>query len=231
MPASAPSACVIIPAFNEAAAIDGVVREALTVTPDVLVVDDGSIDETGRLAAEAGAQVQRLEANLGKGAALLHGFVWARERGCEVVVTLDADGQHDAREIARFIDTYRRTRIPVLIGNRLWDPARMPPIRRWTNQFMSRLLSRMMGRYLPDTQCGFRLYRTDILAYAPVQSRRFAMESEILLQLALRGFRMDSVRIPTWYRGETSSIHPILDTVRFILMLLRFQHERRMRRA
>jgi hypothetical protein len=87
-----------------------------------------------------------------------------------------------------------------------------------------------MGTYLPDTQCGYRLYRTEILTFAPTASQRFAMESEILLQLALRGFRMDSVRIGVIYRGEKSRIRPVVDAGRFFIMLLRFHHERQMRR-
>ncbi len=224
------SYCVIIPAFNEASRIAAAVTGALLAAPHVVVVDDGSTDDTAARAKELGAEVIRHEQNHGKGASLISGFAYAREHGFDAVITMDADGQHDPAEIPRFVETYLRTRIPVLIGNRLWDKSKMPPIRRWTNQVMSRLLSHIMKMYVPDTQCGFRLYRSDVLAFAPAGSQRFAMESEVLLHLALRGFRIDSVRINPIYRGEKSRINPLMDAFRFIMMLVQFHHDRQMRR-
>lgn len=220
--------CVIIPAYNEASRIETVVQKAMNLAPLVIVIDDGSTDDTGIRSSNLGAIVVRHEFNHGKGASLISGFTSAQEHHCDVVITMDADGQHDPAEIPRFVDAYRRTRIPVLIGNRMWNSQEMPPIRRWTNLFMSWLLCRIMKIYLPDTQCGFRLYRSDILQYVPTGSQRFAMESEILLQLALRGFRMDSVRIPTIYKGEKSRINPIMDTIRFFMMLVQYHHNRKM---
>lgn len=224
------SYCVIIPAYNEASRIEAVVAGAVRVAPCVVVVDDGSTDDTAARAKDLGAEVIRHEMNHGKGASLITGFAYAREHGFGAVITLDADGQHDPAEIPRFVETYLRTRIPVLVGNRLWDKTKMPPTRRWTNQFMSRLLSHIMKMYVPDTQCGFRLYRSDLLAYAPTASKRFAMESEVLLHLSLRGFRIDSVRIDPIYRGEKSRINPLMDAFRFVMMLIQFHHDRQMRR-
>lgn len=222
------SFCVIIPAYNESGRIDKVVRRAKEFSPLVVVIDDGSRDATAAEAEAAGAVVVKHPMNLGKGASLVTGFTYAREHHCHAVITMDADGQHDPAEIPRFVDAYRRTRIPVLVGNRLWARSNMPVIRRWTNQFMSWLLSRIMNRYLPDTQCGFRLYRSDILSFVHTGAQRFAMESEILLHLALRGFRMDSIRITTIYRGEKSRINPLLDTFRFFMMLVTYYHDRKM---
>ncbi len=223
--------CVLIPAYNEAHRIESVVASARKYCRDVVVIDDGSTDDTGDRARALGARVLRHQVNHGKGASLITGFAHAHEQGYEVVITLDADGQHDPEEIPRFVDCYERTKIPVLIGNRMWNAAEMPLIRRVTNQFMSRLLCRIMKVYIPDTQCGFRLYRSDVLGFAPTGSQRFAMESEVLLHLALRGFRMDSVRIATIYRGTKSRINPLLDTLRFVMMLVQFHHDRQMRRT
>lgn len=230
-PARESAPCILIPAFNEAHRIGPVVTGALAHGYPVVVIDDGSTDETGALVRSLGAEVIRHDHNHGKGASLVSGFAYAREHGHPVVVTLDADGQHDPAEIARFVDAYRRTGIPVLIGNRMWNDAEMPLVRRWTNRAMSMLLCRIMKAYIPDTQCGFRLYRTDVLSFAPAVSRRFAMESEVLLHLALRGFWMDSVRISTIYRGSKSRINPLVDTMRFVMMLVQFHHDRQMRRT
>ncbi len=215
--------CAVIPAFNESGRIGPVVAEARRHGLAVIVVDDGSSDNTASVAAAAGAEVIRHAENAGKGAALRTGFRRALEASYEGVVTLDADGQHDPEEIPKFIEAYERTGIPVLIGNRLWNPAGMPLVRRLTNRFMSWLLSREMGRYVPDTQCGFRFIRTDLLPYLETHSERFAAESEVLLEMAARGIRMDSVRIRTIYGGERSKIRPCADTIRFWRMLRRWR--------
>ncbi len=216
------SFCVMVPAFNEAERIAQVLEGCRRHAEHVVVIDDGSTDETGNIARAAGCEVIRHEKNMGKGASLISGFHHARDRGFEAIITLDADGQHDPDCIPRFVDTWRRTRIPALIGNRFWDRDKIPMIRRWTNQFMSAWLCRVMKKYVPDTQCGFRLLQTSLLPYLPVSSQRFAMESEILLQLAMHGFRMDSIRIPVVYAGQTSRIRPVVDSARFVAMLLRY---------
>lgn len=211
--------CAVIPAYREATCIGRIVAEVLTLGIEAIVIDDGSDDGTAAAAEAAGATVVRHPANRGKGAALLTGFREARSRGCEAAVTLDADGQHDAAEIPKFIEAYERTGIPVLVGNRLWNPEGMPWIRRATNRFMSWLLSREMGQYVPDTQCGFRLFRCDLIPHIETRTERFAAESEVLLHVAARGIPIDSVRIRTIYGNETSKINPFADTVRFYRML------------
>ncbi|MCX7819333.1 MAG: glycosyltransferase family 2 protein [Kiritimatiellae bacterium] len=226
IPAAPPRYVAVIPAYAEEERIGPVVAAARAHGVHVLVVDDGSPDRTAEVARAAGAEVIRHPENRGKGQALQTGFRRAAELGCEAVITLDGDGQHDPAEIPRFIEAYERTRIPVLIGNRMWDCRGMPLVRRLTNRFMSWLLSREMRRYLPDTQCGYRLFRTDLLRFVETESDRFAAESEILLRLAARGLRMDSVRIRTIYRGERSKIRPLADTIRFCRMLRRWRRAR-----
>lgn len=222
--------CIVVPAFREEKRIGDVVRRIRAHVPDVVVVDDGSGDGTAAEAERAGAIVLRHPVNQGKGVALATGFKYARERGYEALVTMDADGQHDPEDLPGFLEAYQRTGIPVLIGNRMADVQGMPWVRRWTNRFMSWLLSRIMGQYVPDTQCGYRLYRCDILPFLSAGSERFAAESEVLLHLSQRGVRMDAVRIRTIYGDEKSKIHPGADTLRFFGMLLRFRREERKRR-
>lgn len=217
--------CVIIPAFREEKRIANVVREVRKSGLDVIVVDDGSEDGTSAAAKEAGAVVIRLEQNCGKGVALNTGFDYARNNGYDAVITMDADGQHDPVEVPKFIEAYVRTGIPVLVGNRMAAPESMPLVRRMTNRFMSWLLSRVMGQYVPDTQCGYRLYRCDVIPFVSAQAERFAAESEILLHVAARGIRIGAVRISTIYADEKSKISPAKDTLRFLQMLLKYQRE------
>ncbi len=219
--------CVVIPAYCEEKRIADVVRGALKHVKDVLVVDDGSKDRTAEEARGAGAVVVVHEVNKGKGAALNTGFEHARAHGYDAVIVLDGDGQHDPGDIPQFIEAYARTGIPVLIGNRMWDKAHMPLVRRMTNAFMSWLLSEQIGQYVPDTQCGYRLYRLDIIPFVPTEAARFAAESEIILHIASRGLRMDAVPIRAIYRDEKSKINPFKDTFRFFAMLRRFRKKRR----
>lgn len=214
---------VVIPAFREERHVGGVVRAVRAEGFDAVVVDDGSDDRTADAAGEAGAMVIRHDRNQGKGIALQHGFDYARAHGFEAAVTLDADGQHRPEEIRRFVEAYARGDAPVLIGNRMADTTTMPLIRRWTNRFMSWLLSRMMGQSVPDTQCGFRLYRLDAIPPVGGGAERFAAESEILLEIARRGVRIGSVPISTVYGEERSKVNPLTDTIRFFRMLRRYR--------
>jgi glycosyltransferase involved in cell wall biosynthesis len=218
---------VLVPAYREAEHVGDVVRGIRRRAPRVIVVDDGSDDATAARAEEAGAQVIRHDVNRGKGAAVQTGLRHARAAGLEFVIVMDADGQHDPEDIPAFIEAYRRTGDPVLVGNRMADPRGMPLLRRHTNRFMSVLLSRKMGQRVPDTQNGFRLYRLDVLPEAPLNAQRFAAESEILLELAARGLRVGAVPTRVIYGNEKSKINPVRDTLRFCGMLHAWNKRRR----
>ena len=217
--------CVLIPAYREDRRIAAVVREVRDYCPDVIVIDDGSPDDTDKVAAEAGAIVLEHVRNQGKGAALQTGFDYAREHGYDLAITLDADGQHAPSDIPAFLQAYERTHSPVLVGNRMGDVAAMPRLRRFVNRFMSDLLSRVMGQHVPDSQCGFRLYHRSAFPAGPydAHSQRYAAESEILLRLALEGRKIGAVTIQTIYGDEKSKVRPLADTLRFFRMLRRFK--------
>jgi glycosyltransferase involved in cell wall biosynthesis len=227
MPPPPPKICILIPAFKEEARVGAVVRDVRDFCPEaeIVVIDDGSPDDTDRAAAEAGATVLEHVHNQGKGAALQTGFDYAREHGFDLAITLDADGQHAPSDIPAFLQAYARTHSPVLVGTRMGDLADMPRLRRFVNRTMSRMLSRAMGQYVPDTQCGYRLYHRSAFpeGLPDTASRRFAAESEILLRLSLRGVKIGSVAIQTIYGTEKSKVNPFTDTLRFFRMLRRFK--------
>ena len=156
----------LIPAFNEAERVAGVVRGAGAHLP-VLVVDDGSTDDTAARAKGAGAVVLRQNPNQGKGAALRVGFRWALDEGHEAVLTLDADGQHDPAEIPKFLHAYADCRPDLIIGAR--DFRHIPPVRRVANTLGRRSFSWALGQPVRDNQSGYRLisnslpYRTFVL--------------------------------------------------------------------
>ena len=109
---------VIIPALNAQRTIANIVVETRKQLEPVIVIDDGSNDSTGAVAAAAGAIVLRHDVNRGKGAALKTGFAWALDNGCDAVITLDADGQHLPGEIPKFLDEYEKSRDDIIIGGR-----------------------------------------------------------------------------------------------------------------
>lgn len=226
-PAMEIKGCVIIPAYREGGRIGAVVAEVFSYLRDVIVVDDGSPDGTAAEAEAAGAVVIRHEVNAGKGVALNTGFKAARERGFDFVITMDGDGQHAPSDLPGFVEAYSRTGTPVLVGTRMSDTRTMPWVRRLTNRIMSWLLSREMGQWVPDTQCGYRLYKLSVVPGVPAESPRFAAESEILMDLSHRGIRIGSVPIATLYGTEKSKIHPVKDAFRFMKMLRQYRKRRK----
>ena len=224
----APRFCIVIPAYREEKHIAAVVEEVRAYAPDVVVVDDGSPDSTTQEAEKAGALVLSHVRNQGKGAALRTGIRHAADKGYDLVITMDADGQHAPSDIPAFLAAHARTHCPVLVGNRMGDTKTMPWVRRKTNLFMSGLLSRTMGQYVPDTQCGFRLYHRDVFPLLLREgASRYDAESEVLLHLSLEGRKIGAVAIQTIYGAERSKIHPLADTIRFFRMLRRFRKIRK----
>jgi len=218
-------ACVI-PALNEEASVATVVAGCRAGGLAVYVVDDGSGDATGRVAAEAGAEVMVHETNLGKGKSLDDGMVRATSDGCDAVVFLDSDGQHDPAALPKFVAAAEEG-ADLVLGCREFGEE-MPFVRRNTNRFMGWVLSRLAGQKLGDTQSGYRLVRTDLWPKIRPHSGRFAAESEMLVHAARAGARIVNVPIPTIYiEGRQSRINPIVDTWRFGLLVLRLIFGRR----
>jgi glycosyltransferase involved in cell wall biosynthesis len=214
--------CAVIPAYNEAKNIRALVQNVKHFLPDVLVVDDGSIDDTSREAATAGGKVLRLEPNRGKGEALRAGYEWALRRGFDALITLDGDGQHDPAEIPRFIESANRTGADIVLGNRLADAGNMPLLRYLVNVLTSLVISITGGIRTHDSQVGYRLIRTRILGGIKFHAAKYDHESEILIRAGRRGCIVREVPIKTIYLGGPSKIHPVKDTIRFFRLVFGF---------
>ena len=214
--------CVLIPARNESAAIGGLVASLVGQGVDVLVIDDGSTDQTAQAARAAGARVLSRNNRHGKGAALRDGFAWAISREYEAVVTMDADGQHAPADARRLVEAAASSDAGMIIGNRMRQPKRMPLVRRWTNGCMSAILSLLARQRVPDSQCGLRLIRCSLLRDCRLQSDHFEIESELVLEAARVGARIGSLSIQSIYRLERSQINPCTDTYRFLRFLWRY---------
>jgi GT2 family glycosyltransferase len=152
--------------------------------------------------------------------ALRTGFEAAVGAGTEAVITMDSDGQHLASEAGRFVDAWEEG-ADVVVGDRMADNDNMPWLRKRTNEFTSWVISRVAGARIPDSQNGYRLFDAEVLRSVKLESRRYDMESEILIRAARQGYRIASVPISTIYHDEESSINPFVDTFRFFRLVWR----------
>lgn len=214
-------ACVVIPTYNESKKIADLIKEVRQQGLEVIVVDDGSSDMTPRIAQESGARVLRNEKNQGKGASLIKGFRYALGNGFDAVITMDGDGQHLPQDLPLFLRLARQSQSGIFVGNRMNKARSMPLVRFLTNKFMSWLISAVAGQKIPDTQCGFRLIKKEVLESVRFETSKFEIESEMLIKASRRGFRIESLPIKTVYAGEKSQINPFIDTLRFIKFMLR----------
>lgn len=214
-------ACVIIPALDAERTIGAVVAGAREQAAKVLVIDDGSSDETAARAAEAGAEVLREPKNRGKGAALRAGLSRARALGFEVVFSLDADGQHPPAELEKLLAA---TDDPgaLVLGVRDLAGAGAPRANRMSNGFANGFLSMVTLRRLRDTQCGLRRYPIERTLSLGVRDERFGFETEVILRARRAGIRIVQVPIEVLYpEGRTTHFDARRDPWRIVGRVLR----------
>jgi len=217
----------LIPAYNEARHVQAVVRGARIYLP-VLVVDDGSTDDTAAQAQQAGAAVLVQRPNQGKGAALKAGFRRAISENRQAVLTLDADGQHDPGEIPIFLEAYQNEGFDLILGER--DIGKIPIVRRISNTIGRITFSWSLGRQVGDNQTGYRLISRRLMqATLDSHEQGFQFEVEMIVTCVLNGFSLGTVPIRTIYAGESSHIQPLRHIVEFFRMV--YQTRRRVRQA
>ncbi len=220
------TAAAVIPAYREEKHVGDIARRTRLQLDHVLVVDDGSNDQTARRAREAGAEVIVHNQNRGKGEAIKTGLRHWLDRQFTSVIILDADGQHLPEEIDRFIAAAATAAAPsFFLGNRMKNLAGMPLIRRVVNRCMSGQISRLCGQIIPDTQCGFRMLDWQLISelLGPESVRGFDYETEMLIIASRKGFRIESIPITTVYSDEVSNIRPVRDAIRFFKLMRRYR--------
>ena len=213
--------CVVIPAFQAGDTIGDLVRRIKLLQLAVVVVDDGSRDQTASLAAQHGALVISHLQNQGKGRALRTGFDYALRSQYDGVITMDSDGQHDPEEIPHLIRAGEVQHAGIVVGDRMADGGAMPPLRRGTNAFMSAVVSALIRQRIPDSQCGSRFIRKEVLSSVPLRTAHFESETELLLSASLRRWKIISVRVRSIYQGHQSHIRPVRDAMRFLHLVVR----------
>jgi glycosyltransferase involved in cell wall biosynthesis len=213
----------IIPAYNAGAHLAAVIDAVSRYVPRVriVVVDDGSSDDTGEVAQRAGVVVEVHEHNQGKGAAIRTGIARAATLGVPYAILLDADGQHNPDEIPVFMERARETGADMVVGNRLVNSGNMPRLRLATNHVTSAVVSALAGQRVPDSQNGYRLIRLALFAGLPLTTSRYEIESEMIIRAGRAGGKIASVPVQTIYGSETSFINPCVDTGRFLRMVVK----------
>ena len=215
--------CALIPAFNEAATIAEVVTGVRPHVQAVVVVDDGSADETASRAEAAGARVIRHAENRGKGHAVRSGLAQILALDFSHVLLMDGDGQHRPDDVPKMLEAARTSGADLVVGARVFDKAQMPRSRYYSNTIGSRALSSFIGSPIDDSQSGFRLIRCDTLRGLTLTATGYEIETEMLIKLARKGVSMTSVPVTLSY-GAKSKLRPIRDTTRtcFLAVYYRF---------
>ncbi|HQO09874.1 MAG TPA: glycosyltransferase family 2 protein [Clostridiales bacterium] len=214
---------ILIPAYNSERYIDDLFDriEKMGLLDKVVVVNDGSKDNTVKICNNRGVTVLSNERNGGKGSALKKGFKFMVENNVEFFLTIDSDLQHDVKFIPEFIKKYEETGADIIVGNRLGETSTMPIERVFSNRTTSFIVSIISGCKIPDSQSGYRLIKTSALNDLTLTCDKFEMESEILIKAGRKGRKIDSVPISALYEGAHSSISVFKDTYRFIRLVIR----------
>jgi glycosyltransferase involved in cell wall biosynthesis len=214
----------VIPAYNVADRLESVLSQIKRfIPPDrIVVVDDGSSDGTGKQAERFGVRLISHSGNLGKGDALKTGLAFLLSAGADRVFTLDGDGQHDPDSMPHFIRELERTESDLVVGVRGFRPAEMPLDRILSNRLSSMVVSLAGGVRILDSQCGFRLYKRNVLEVLRPKSHRYETETEMLLLAVRRGFKVGWCPVETRYSGQKSHIRRLPDTIRFLKVIGRF---------
>jgi glycosyltransferase involved in cell wall biosynthesis len=209
------STWVVIPAYNESKRILDVLKQVKRHAQNVIVVDDGSTDGTAAAAEKAGATVLRHIVNLGKGAALKTGCDYALERGAAQLVAMDADGQHEPKEIAEFLEGLESA--DIVLGYRTL--TKMPAVLKAGNWFINRVAALLYGVKVRDSQCGYRAFTSTAYRKIRWSCADYSMESEMIANIGRHRLRYTEVPIKTIYSDEYKGT-TVIDGIRIVLNMM-----------
>ncbi|MGI0010302.1 MAG: glycosyltransferase family 2 protein [Nitrosopumilaceae archaeon] len=214
---------VCIPAFNEEKTIGGIVKKCLQYGDKVIVCDDGSQDNTANIAKESGAQVISHQKNEGYGAAITTLFERARKENTDIMITLDADGQHNPDQIPLLVDALTEHNLDVVIGSRFLDKStKHPAYRKRGIKIITSASNFGTDFKLSDAQSGFRAYSRQAIESIHPTETGMAVSTEILLKISNKGLSLAEVPISISYEGKTSTQNPVPHGVAVLLNTLRF---------
>jgi len=219
---------ILIPAYNEEKYIKSVIENCSVYGLDIIVVNDGSFDDTSKILNlllkknNLKLIVLEHEKNKGKGEALKTGFDYALKNNYYGVITLDADGQHSIEEINNFINEIKKNDLDIIVGSRFENTKGMPFIRLAANLFTSWVISVIAFKKINDVQSGFRFIKHTVIEKVKLETSNFDTEPELLIKASWYGFKISNIPIKTIYHDELKShINPIKDTLKFLKLIFK----------
>ena len=213
-----------LPAYNEEKNIASIITKLEKISDTIIVCNDGSSDLTGRIASKMGAVTINHEKNLGYGAAIHSLFLKAKDLDIDILVTFDADGQHDVLDIQKVIDPIVEKKADLVIGSRFLDSSQddIPSYRKTGIQIITKLTNTSLKEKIKDSQSGFRAYSKEVLSKITPSDRGMGVSSEILIKASNNDFRIAEIPIKISYEGDTSTHHPISHGTAVTLSTLKF---------
>ncbi len=211
-----PKTWAVIPAHNEEKSIGSIIKETKRHVMEVVVVDDGSKDSTYDVAKKNDAIVLRHVVNLGKGAALKTGCDFAVEKGAEIIVVLDADAQHEPKEIPHFLNEMKDNSI--LFGYRRLN-KNVPLVLKFGNWFINKTIKLLYGINLKDTQCGYRAFTSEAYKKIRWDATDYSMESEMIANAGRHNLKYKEIPIETIYSDKYKGT-TILDGIKIVINMI-----------
>lgn len=219
---------ILIPAYNEEKYIGQVIENCLPYQLEIIVVDDGSLDQTvmvvKNLVKNKNYPLILLQhrQNKGKGAALDTGFKYVIRKNYQGVITLDADAQHDAKEIKKFLQMIEKEKPDLIIGSRFQNTQGMPFLRLATNYVTSWIISKLAGQKVEDVQSGFRYISHKVIKNIELRTKNFETEPELILKACWLNYKVKNLPISTiYYDGFVSEVNKFTDTSKFFELVFK----------
>jgi glycosyltransferase involved in cell wall biosynthesis len=213
-----------IPAFNEEKNIAGIIQKLNEIADTVIVCNDGSTDNTGKIAEKMGAIVVNHQRNMGYGDAIRSLFLKARELDSDMLITLDSDGQHRIEDVIPVAEPIIKNQTDLVIGSRFLEGTQenIPKYRKAGIKIITKLANTALEENVTDSQSGFRAYGKRILSTITPSEHGMGVSNEILMKASKQGFKITEIPIVVTYEGKTSTHHPISHGASVTLSTLKF---------